>query len=150
VVHCSAGIGRTGTVLFCLLCHDHLSQNDKVDIFKVLKQLRSDRGRLVENEVQFKFCLHLIYEMLFGSPNRFPVKDLKLRLQENETAYRDLHRCLNDLPKAFDCSIGKDPTNIQLHRNTDCLPPDEQRIHIQVSIYFNLVMNKLSCIYLLM
>ena len=40
VVHSAAGIGRTGTVIFVLLCLDHLAFNCNFDPFGILSNMR--------------------------------------------------------------------------------------------------------------
>lgn len=62
VVHCSAGIGRTGTYLAVDPLMDLISNNEreKIDIFSRVLEMRHYRPRMVQNSVQYRF----IYELL--------------------------------------------------------------------------------------
>lgn len=63
-VHCSAGVGRTGTFITMdyLLSHAHLIwDNESVDmIYAVVSKLREQRISMVQSVDQYKFC----YDML--------------------------------------------------------------------------------------
>ena len=137
VVHCSDGIGRTGTVLFCLLCHDHLLYNKKVDIFAVLHQLRSNRARLVENLAQFKLCLKLLDEILFGCRNTILAPDLEQKLPELVADCGSLIHRMNQLPNALDTVDSGLPENAPYNRNQNILTSLSNRVFLQV--HFTLV-----------
>ena len=55
VVHCSAGIGRTGT--FIAIDHglNHLEEAGKCDVNQIIAQIRKDRGGLVQHREQAQF-----------------------------------------------------------------------------------------------
>ena len=55
VVHCSAGIGRTGTYIGLDACTKLLSSNGSVDVVKVVNRLRDDRGGLVQHAAQLSY-----------------------------------------------------------------------------------------------
>ncbi|VDL22477.1 unnamed protein product [Hymenolepis diminuta] len=55
VVHCSAGVGRTGCfIALCIGC-EQLRTEDKVDVLGIVSRLRLDRGGMVENSEQYTF-----------------------------------------------------------------------------------------------
>lgn len=55
VVHCSAGVGRTGCfIALCIGC-EQLRNEDKVDVLGIVSRLRLDRGGMVENSEQYTF-----------------------------------------------------------------------------------------------
>ena len=70
VVHCSAGVGRTGTVIaiyIIVLCLEYLKKMKKplvMNIFNVVRKLREQRYSLVTDTEQYKFiydyCLNWI------------------------------------------------------------------------------------------
>jgi protein tyrosine phosphatase len=51
VVHCSAGIGRTGTFLAIDPLMDLVSQKSRVDIFARVIEMRKCRPKMVQNSV---------------------------------------------------------------------------------------------------
>ena len=58
VVHCSAGIGRTGTFIVIDILLNLISQNgfdSEIDIQKSVQLLRSQRSGMVQTEAQYKF-----------------------------------------------------------------------------------------------
>jgi len=55
VVHCSAGIGRTGTIIAIDHARQHLKEKHHVDVLEVISQLRHDRCALVQHPQQFEF-----------------------------------------------------------------------------------------------
>ncbi|KAM7541137.1 hypothetical protein Aperf_G00000033387 [Anoplocephala perfoliata] len=55
VVHCSAGVGRTGCfIALCIGC-EQLRTEEKVDVLGIVSRLRLDRGGMVENSEQYTF-----------------------------------------------------------------------------------------------
>ena len=70
VVHCSAGVGRTGTVIaiyVIVLCLEYLRKLNKpleMNVFNVVRKLREQRYSLVTDTEQYKFiydyCLNWI------------------------------------------------------------------------------------------
>nr|CAD7409834.1 unnamed protein product [Timema poppensis] len=51
VVHCSAGVGRTGTLIALDILLQHIKENKKIDIFNTVYQLRQQRTNMVQTEV---------------------------------------------------------------------------------------------------
>ena len=56
VVHCSAGIGRTGTFLAIDPLMDLVSQKCRVDIFERVLEMRKCRPKMVQNSVSRYYC----------------------------------------------------------------------------------------------
>lgn len=65
VVHCSAGVGRTGTLLALDIGIQSLLQGDtKIDILRIVSTLRQDRPGMVQTREQYKF-IHQVYNCYF-------------------------------------------------------------------------------------
>ncbi|XP_023316235.1 phosphatidylinositol phosphatase PTPRQ-like isoform X3 [Trichogramma pretiosum] len=61
VVHCSAGIGRTGTFIAIDMVLQHIENHRRIDIFRTVYGMRRDRGLMVQRESQYAFiyfCVH--------------------------------------------------------------------------------------------
>uniref|UniRef100_A0A8P4G646 Protein tyrosine phosphatase receptor type Q n=1 Tax=Dicentrarchus labrax TaxID=13489 RepID=A0A8P4G646_DICLA len=69
VVHCSAGVGRTG--VFIALDHliQHVRDHDFVDIYGLVAELRSERMCMVQNLAQYIFLYQSTLELLNNKGN---------------------------------------------------------------------------------
>ena len=56
LVHCSAGVGRTGTFIVIDHVMQAIKHRQEVDICELVSQLREDRMTLVQHTVQYKFA----------------------------------------------------------------------------------------------
>ncbi|XP_044729412.1 phosphatidylinositol phosphatase PTPRQ [Chrysoperla carnea] len=55
VVHCSAGVGRTGTIIAIDILVQAIHANRKIDVFGTVHNLRKQRQHMVKNEGQYAF-----------------------------------------------------------------------------------------------
>ncbi|XP_038163695.1 tyrosine-protein phosphatase non-receptor type 7-like [Cyprinodon tularosa] len=55
IVHCSAGIGRTGCFIASSICCQQLRETGNVDILETVCQLRLDRGGMIQTTEQYQF-----------------------------------------------------------------------------------------------
>uniref|UniRef100_A0A672PV90 Uncharacterized protein n=1 Tax=Sinocyclocheilus grahami TaxID=75366 RepID=A0A672PV90_SINGR len=69
VVHCSAGVGRTG--VFIALDHliQHVRDHDFVDIYGLVAELRSERMCMVQNLAQYMFLHQSTLDLLSAKGN---------------------------------------------------------------------------------
>uniref|UniRef100_W5NHK9 Phosphatidylinositol phosphatase PTPRQ n=1 Tax=Lepisosteus oculatus TaxID=7918 RepID=W5NHK9_LEPOC len=69
VVHCSAGVGRTG--VFIALDHliQHVRDHDFVDIYGLVAELRSERMCMVQNLAQYMFLHQCTLDLLSSKGN---------------------------------------------------------------------------------
>ena len=56
VVHCSAGVGRTGTFIVIEHVMDAINVRAKVDVNELIEEIREDRMCLVQHTCQYKFA----------------------------------------------------------------------------------------------
>lgn len=82
VVHCSAGVGRTGTILLCDICLRMAAREGFVDALKVLQQMRNQRPNMVDNAQQFKLAHIVILECTVGMNTTIPCDDIDDRVEE--------------------------------------------------------------------
>ncbi|XP_007430102.1 tyrosine-protein phosphatase non-receptor type 7 isoform X1 [Python bivittatus] len=60
VVHCSAGIGRTGCFIATQIGCQQLKDKGEVDILGIVCQLRIDRGGMIQTSEQYQFIHHTL------------------------------------------------------------------------------------------
>ncbi|XP_077457532.1 tyrosine-protein phosphatase non-receptor type 7-like isoform X2 [Stigmatopora argus] len=73
VVHCSAGIGRTGCFIASSVGSQQLRQTGCVDILEMVCQLRLDRGGMIQTSEQYQF----LYSTLAQFSSQFDYKQHK-------------------------------------------------------------------------
>lgn len=84
IVHCSAGIGRSGTLIVCDMLIDqlkHYGLGHEIDIQQVVKIARAQRSGLVQTMQQYKFIYLAIREYI-NSHKVGPLPDTPRHLQK--------------------------------------------------------------------
>lgn len=62
VVHCSAGVGRTGTLLALDIGIQSLLQGEtKLDILRIVSTLRQDRPGMIQTKDQYRYIHQVIH-----------------------------------------------------------------------------------------
>ncbi|XP_028993836.1 tyrosine-protein phosphatase non-receptor type 21 isoform X2 [Betta splendens] len=67
LIHCSAGVGRTGVVILCEIIIACLEHNEPLDIPGVLTDLRNQRMILVQTLSQYSFVYKVLIEYIRNS-----------------------------------------------------------------------------------
>ena len=55
LVHCSAGVGRTGTFVAIHTAQEELHKHKKTDLIKIVEGMRANRSAMVQHLSQFLF-----------------------------------------------------------------------------------------------
>ena len=61
LVHCSAGVGRTGAFIVLDSMLERMKKEDNLNIFEFLKQLRAQRVLMVQTQVSYQHTYILDY-----------------------------------------------------------------------------------------
>uniref|UniRef100_A0A1X7UT39 protein-tyrosine-phosphatase n=1 Tax=Amphimedon queenslandica TaxID=400682 RepID=A0A1X7UT39_AMPQE len=62
VVHCSAGIGRTGVFIGADIGMRELEETQMIDVLRIVANMRQDRGGMVQTKDQYVFLHKILYE----------------------------------------------------------------------------------------
>ncbi|KAM9301850.1 tyrosine-protein phosphatase non-receptor type 5 [Gastrophryne carolinensis] len=73
IIHCSAGIGRTGCFIATTILCKQLKNEGAVDILRTTCQLRLDRGGMIQTSEQYQFVHHVL--SLFVKQNPHTVEE---------------------------------------------------------------------------
>ncbi len=92
VVHCSAGLGRTGAFLTLYFACEQLRAESRVDVLGIVCRLRLDRGGLVQSNEQYEF----VHSVL---ASHFPPADTPTSAPPPKTARRPPRPILANVPR---------------------------------------------------
>uniref|UniRef100_A0A0N5C0G3 protein-tyrosine-phosphatase n=1 Tax=Strongyloides papillosus TaxID=174720 RepID=A0A0N5C0G3_STREA len=112
IVHCSAGVGRSGSYILIDSIRKHLTRNENINIYSHLQHMRQQRGKLVQTLEQYIFCHESIRGLIKYGITRIPTKQftnfvqyLIETTQTGKTAlqlqYEDLCKCNHLIPCYF-------------------------------------------------
>nr|XP_022306525.1 receptor-type tyrosine-protein phosphatase alpha-like isoform X1 [Crassostrea virginica] len=141
LVHCSAGVGRTGTFIGLDSLLKEGQESERINIFEFVKQMREDRMTMVQTADQYIF-LHKA--LLCGlqakdtviKENNIPTKISSLlqdTLPLNQRALYKEFKCLQTLKPSYDekdREDGKKPENKNKNNDLKILPVSKYRPYL--------------------
>ncbi|CAC5380713.1 PTPRT [Mytilus coruscus] len=109
VVHCSAGVGRTGTFIALDALYEHGQKEGYVDIMEYVQTMRKDRMNMVQTHEQYEVVFEALLE-LFTVPDtsiqksvfcEYIHKQEQKTLPKNQTEFREEFQRLQTLRPVY-------------------------------------------------
>ncbi|XP_050411666.1 tyrosine-protein phosphatase 99A isoform X1 [Patella vulgata] len=149
VVHCSAGIGRTGTYIVIDSMIAQLKDKGTMNIPSFLLHIRKQRNFLVQTEDQYMFIHDVLVEYLLGGGEYTEVQENNLSnyisklTQDQETSNgtttslesqlsKQYRLTTSHIPSDEDKSQCVKPYNLDKNRNLDLVPVNLKRVTLPV------------------
>ncbi|KAM4753151.1 receptor-type tyrosine-protein phosphatase T-like isoform 1-T1 [Cyanocitta cristata] len=145
LVHCSAGIGRTGTFIALDFLLKMGKAEGKVDVFHCVQQLREQRVSMVQTKKQYSFLYEALLEGLLCGNTGVPVESISTlvhSLREDETSghnsvlekeFKAL-QTFSELFQLLPCREAEKPRNQPKNRKPGILPADSCRPILMSSV----------------
>eukprot|EP00118_Oscarella_pearsei_P021611 m.243245 g.243245 ORF g.243245 m.243245 type:complete len:560 (+) comp40237_c0_seq43:393-2072(+) len=137
LIHCSAGVGRTGTFIVIDYSLQRLKAENIIDIFNLINYLRDNRPNMVQTERQYMFCHDAIFlwryrrfgpqlKVILQWAEKVDPVDKKCGIQKQ----LQLLQTLSPKKEAFSFRRGSDAACDSKNRYAKCLPPDTTRVRL--------------------
>ncbi|XP_033097034.1 receptor-type tyrosine-protein phosphatase epsilon-like [Anneissia japonica] len=138
LIHCSAGVGRTGTYIAIDAMLDMINKEKKVDVFNFLRKIRDQRINMVQTPEQYVFIYDALLEYCLCGDTAFNTSNFQTRLsqlkrlnpQTKRTYIEEEFKVLQHVtpyPTADHCKGGHKPENIKKNRVSNIIPIDRNR-----------------------
>ncbi|XP_048256303.1 multiple epidermal growth factor-like domains protein 11 isoform X4 [Haliotis rufescens] len=137
VVHCSAGVGRTGTLIALDSLIEDAETRSKVDIYGCVWRLRNFRVSMVQTQSQYVFLHDCILDALCHTVHPTPASfyDNAYKQLKGGSGIAVAYQKLSECPVTDHLSdAARDLENINKNRSEDILPGDKHRAILSTHI----------------
>ncbi|XP_043959727.1 receptor-type tyrosine-protein phosphatase epsilon isoform X1 [Gambusia affinis] len=137
VVHCSAGVGRTGTFIVIDGMIDMMHAEQIVDVFGFVSKIREQRSQLIQTDMQYSFVYQALLEYYLYGDTELDVSSLEGHLHKLHNTFADGDRVglEEEFKKLTNMRIMKEnmrtgnlPANMKKNRVLQIIPYDFNRV----------------------
>ncbi|XP_033369791.1 receptor-type tyrosine-protein phosphatase alpha [Parus major] len=141
VVHCSAGVGRTGTFIVIDAMLDMMHTERKVDVYGFVSRIRAQRCQMVQTDMQYVFIYQALLEHYLYGDTELEVTSLEIHLQKiyNKVPGTSSNGLEEEFKKLTSIKIQNDkmrtgnlPANMKKNRVLQIIPYEFNRVIIPV------------------
>ncbi|KAJ8277953.1 hypothetical protein GJAV_G00082080 [Gymnothorax javanicus] len=140
VVHCSAGVGRTGTYISIDAMMEGLEAEGRMDIYGYVVKLRRQRCLMVQVEAQYILIHQALIEYIQFGETEISLTELHsslatLRQKDSPSDLTLLEAEFQKLPKYKNwrtCNTGMNEDNRKKNRSSSCIPYDYNRVLVKL------------------
>ncbi|KAJ8040302.1 Receptor-type tyrosine-protein phosphatase kappa [Holothuria leucospilota] len=131
LVHCSNGVGATGTFIAVYVLMDTVKKNKDVNIFDFVKNMREDRVDMVQTRIQYLFIFECLLAVIQSTDSQISCDQLKklghaaIKLKSKKE-YKVLQESVIEEQHCEDY-IGNSPENQHKNRFKNLMPVDKFR-----------------------
>ncbi|XP_023290155.1 tyrosine-protein phosphatase 99A [Orussus abietinus] len=141
IVHCSAGVGRTGTYIVIDAMLKQAKSKGEINVFGFLKHIRTQRNFLVQTEEQYIFIHDALQEAIESGETNIHSNNLMQHIQDMLCPSNNKTDPWNNLeaqfklvtswkPKDINLVSATKPCNIHKNRNMEIIPIENSRVHL--------------------
>ncbi|XP_076079958.1 receptor-type tyrosine-protein phosphatase mu-like isoform X1 [Mytilus galloprovincialis] len=145
IIHCSAGVGRTGTYIAIDVNLDQAKNEGIVDVHNFVQLMRTQRVNMVQTLEQYLFVYDVLLEALICGDTTVPVQKyldtLSDLLQYDESISKtkmdeqfEVLRLLSATIEKDDSTSALHPENIFKNRSTEIIPANRCRPYLTTQV----------------